>query len=138
MRAMLQRWWYLFALEAFLVVIAVAGVVALNPWTANHFGYALLGTDGLPFRVHYGGRDYANPGYCAGADWCQGQRRTCWSQAKLQSVSLWPLAEVGQIPALFGRSYPIMNAAIPAGFTPTLIFVPIGSCYVVYALEGGP
>ncbi|HEX6819939.1 MAG TPA: hypothetical protein VF120_16305 [Ktedonobacterales bacterium] len=134
----LRRWWRLFVIEAIVVLVAVAGIVAFNPWTANHFGYALPGADGLPWRIHYGGRDYSANGYCAGADWCVGQPRTCWSQAKLMSVNIWPLYEVGQIPVLFGHPYPIMNAAIPAGLTTVLLFVPVGSCYVVYALEGGP
>lgn len=125
-------------LVALVSLVILAGAVAFNPWTANHFGYALPGADGLPFRIHYNGRDYASTGYCAGADWCKGQQRTCWTQERLMSVQMWPLAEVGQIPALFARPYPIMSSAIPAGMTHTLVFVPAGSCYVVYALEGGP
>lgn len=122
-------------------VVALAGIavaVAFNPWTANHFGYALPGADGLPFRIHYNGRDYSSPGYCAGADWCRGQQRTCWSEEKLRVVNMWPLATVGQVPALFARQYPILSPAVPAGTTTTLIFIPTGSCYEVFALEGGP
>lgn len=138
MGAEFRRWRRLLLIEAIVTLLVVAGIVAFNPWTANHFGYALPGADGLPSRIHFGGRDYSAAGYCAGADWCQGQARTCWSEAKMRSANIWPLAQVGQIPALFARSYAIVNAPVSAGLTTTLLFVPVGSCYVVYALEGGP
>ncbi|MGH2516973.1 MAG: hypothetical protein ACRDHP_15075 [Ktedonobacterales bacterium] len=138
MGAEFRRWRRLLVIEGIVTLLVAAGIVAFNPWTANHFGYALPGADGLPSRIHYGGRDYSAPGYCAGADWCQGQPRTCWSAATMRSYHYWPLAQVGQILALFGRPYPIMNSAIFPGLTSTLVFVPTGSCYVVYALEGGP
>lgn len=138
MLATLRRSRRALLLAALVLLVILAGAVAFNPWTANHFGYALPGAEGLPFRIHYAGRDYSTPGYCAGADWCKGQQRTCWTQEKLRAVSMWPLAEVSQVPALFARSYPIMSSTISAGMTHTLVFVPVGSCYVVYELEGGP
>ena len=55
---------------ALLAVGGLAGVlllIALQPWTANHFGYALPGPRGLPYRLSYAGRDYSNAQTCAGA-----------------------------------------------------------------------
>ena len=40
------------------------------PWTANHFGYALAGAGGLPWRVSYNGRDYSSLYMCAQGGWC--------------------------------------------------------------------
>ncbi|HLZ22927.1 MAG TPA: hypothetical protein VKQ30_12465 [Ktedonobacterales bacterium] len=137
MRAILRRRRTIVA-AVIVLLLVVAGIVGFNPWTANHFGYALPGADGLPSRIHYGGRDYAASGYCAGADWCKVHQRVCWSEEKLHVLNMWPLTQVGQIVTLFSRAYPIMGQAGPSGLTTTLLFVPSGSCYVVYELEGGP
>ncbi len=46
---------------AVLVVAAILGATFI-PKVANHFGYALPGERGLPYQVHYNGRDYRNVG----------------------------------------------------------------------------
>lgn len=130
------RW----ALSA-IVVLALLGLgaAAFQPWTANHFGYALPGPRGLPFRIHYGGRDFGTPGMCAGADWCQTPimgDSNCRTPATIMSKGWWPLDQVGTLYTLFGPSYPILGIH---DATQTLLFVRLNTdCYIVYALEGGP
>jgi hypothetical protein len=139
-RVLKRRW--AVALGAAVVLALVAlGVAAFQPWTANHFGYALPGPHGLPYRVHVLGRNYENLSQCAGAGWCAGvaPESTCWSRAKLSQEGMWPLAQVGTIVTLFGQSRPVLSPPIPAGMTSTLMFVPhTGDCYLVFVLEGGP
>ncbi len=135
------------AVVAGIVVVCVLGlgVVAFQPWTANHFGYALPGHDGLPYRISHGERSYATRQVCAGADWCRQYQSTydvvpprCMTQADLSRMNMWPLTQTGWVPALLGPWYPIMTPAPPYGMSSVLI-VPDGSdCYVVYSIEGGP
>ena len=131
------RW----ALAAGLVALVLAGlsVAAFQPWTANHFGYALPGPRGLPFRIHYGGRDFGTPGMCAGADLCRTAttgESNCRTQAALVAEGWWPLDQVGTMYTLFGPSYPILGIH---NATQMLLFVHLYSdCYIVYSLEGGP
>jgi hypothetical protein len=122
-----------------LIAVALALWSPALPWTANHYGFALTGSDGLPYRIHHSGRDYQTSGMCAHADWCARQPRTCKSQAQLATEGLWPLRQVDQVNTLLGPSYPVlMLTAVPSGMTTTLLFVPYQGCYQVYALEGGP
>jgi hypothetical protein len=109
-----------------VALLVVAVVAALQPRVQNHFGYALPGENRLPLYVYYNDRRYADP------------NGTCWSAAYLQQVGIWPLHQVGEMPTLFGAVHIILDGPTPAGFTTTLLFVPSGRCYVVYALEGGP
>ena len=121
-----------------VALVLLAGLVwgAFQPWTANHFGYALPGQDRLPFRISYAGRDYSNAHECAGADWCQPASKQCASNQDLAAQSLWPLSQVSSIPTLLGAAYPVL--APPQGIQP-LLFVAVGNgCYLTYALEGGP
>ncbi len=124
------------------LLLIMAGLALWSPalpWAANHYGFALPGKDGLPYRIHYAGRDYATEGMCARAGWCSGQTRTCESQARLAADELWPLRQVDQVNTLFGPSYPVlMPTVVPPGLTTTLLFVPYQGCYEVYELEGGP
>lgn len=132
-----RRW----ALAAGIVALALVGlgVAAFQPWTANHFSYALPGPRGLPFRIHYGGRDFSTPGMCAGADWCRTPvmgDSNCRSQAEIMGEGWWPLDQVGTMHTLFGPSYPIMSIH---NATQMLLFVRLsGGCYIAYAPEGGP
>lgn len=129
------------ALAAGIVVVVLAGlgVAAFQPWTANHFGYALPGPRGLPFRIHYGGRDFGTPGMCAGAGWCQTPimgDSNCRTQAAITSKGWWPLDQVGTMYTLFGPSYPILGIH---NATQLLLFVRLNAgCYIIYSLEGGP
>lgn len=129
------RW----ALMAGIIALALAGlsVGAFQPWTANHFGYALPGPRGLPSRIHHGSRDYHASGMCAGADWCQDDpSSTCLSSAQARQTGWWPLQQVGTLYTLAGPWYPI--TAID-GAPGTLLFVRLNDdCYIVYELEGGP
>lgn len=82
----------LLAPRRLLVVLGVCAGFSLGCFlasratVANHLGYALSGPYGLPFRVHYAGRDYENSSTCAGAAWCRGSGppdcTTCGCQDK--------------------------------------------------------
>jgi hypothetical protein len=136
-----KRTW-LIALAVTLLVLAGAGVVAFQPWTANHFQYALAGRDGLPFRVTYTGRSYANTGMCARAAWCDHAPSTetaCRSRQQLVSQRQWPLTQVGSIPTVFGPSHAVFAPPVPAGRIVMELFVVDGDdCYITYTIEGGP
>jgi hypothetical protein len=125
------------ALVASAVVLVAAGGLAFLPWTANHFGYALPGEHGLPYRIHHAGRDYRSYATCAGADWC-GTDQYCVPLARFggTETSLTPVDEVS---TLFGASHVVFTAKpIPDG-TPTTVLVRDGpDCFVGYALMGGP
>ena len=134
---MLRRWGVRRTLLVAIVAVILVGlgVGAFQPWTANHFQYALPGPRGLPFRITRGDRSYRAPGMCAGADWCadpsQGVSQ-CMTPAQLRRVNWWPVVQVGTMVTLAGPWYPIMEAG---GF----VFVKLRSdCYIVYVLEGGP
>ena len=140
MRRTRARWAIALGGAAVLVLVGL-GMAAFQPRVANAFGYGLPGPHGLPHRVHVLGRDYQNASQCAGASWCAGvaPASTCWSRAKLTSVGMWPLTQVGSIFTLLGPTHPVLAPPIPAGMTSTLMFVPgNGDCYLVFALEGGP
>jgi hypothetical protein len=136
------RWAIVVVLGLVVLTVAGAGVIAFQPRTANHFGYALAGPDGLPYRISYQGRSYFNLSICAGADWCKGHtsgQSLCVTQAVLAQDNRWPLAQVGAVPTLFGPSHPVMAESSSAGLTQTELFVVNGSdCYVAYALQGSP
>lgn len=125
-----------------LVVVWLVWAQAL-PWAANHYGFALPGTGGLPYRIHYAGRSYATNGMCARASWCAGQQSDCEASAdvqrELQTHGQWPLREVGRVRTLpLGPSYPMLAATIPGGMTTMVLYVPYQGCYQIYGLEGGP
>lgn len=120
-----------------ILAVPAAGLAWLGgpPWVANHYGFALPGADGLPYRIHYSGRDYATQGYCADAGWCNGQRRACESQQAIPGASSF--AHVADIATVFGPAYPVYSVNT-TGFTSVVLFVHVGTCYVPYELEGGP
>ena len=117
---------------------------ATRPWTANHFGYALPGNDGLPAYLFANGRRYSTTQVCAGADWCQQTRAQqslprCFTVADLQGrPHLWPLVRVADMFTLFGASHPILTLAAGGGVTVPYIIAEGADCYDVYSLEGSP
>lgn len=128
---------------AALATSSLAGVlvvIAQQPWTANHFGYALPGPHGLPFRLSYAGRHYANEQTCAGDSWCRGSGPPpCMTAAQLWSYHYWHLQRTGSVATLFGSSRLVLRAPTPQGMTTMGLYVPIDrDCYLAYTLEGGP
>lgn len=122
---------------AVVVVLLAGGGFAFLPWTANHFGYALPGERGLPYRIHHAGRDYHGHATCAGADWC----RTTSYCAPLTwfGGDETSLTRVGEVGTLFGAAHPVFTTRpVPEG-TPLTVLVQAGpGCFVGYALMGGP
>jgi hypothetical protein len=118
------------------------------PWMANHFGFALPGKGGFPYRVTtYAGRAYISHRTCAYAGWCQSASPAthpnpmCWKEEDIKQSSAWPLVQVGTISTLFGPPYALMapQSIVSSKLTPTSIYVVFDtSCYVSYALSGGP
>jgi hypothetical protein len=139
-----------------LRAIISAGVLAVVicflwlglPWVANHFGFALPGKGGLPYRVtSYAGRAYTSQRTCAYAGWCQStspSTRTdplCQREEDIKQSRVWPLVQIGTVSTLFGPSYALMapQSTVSSKLTPTVIYAAIDtSCYVSYGLSGGP
>jgi hypothetical protein len=127
-----------------LVLVALLGLswVALQPRTANHFGYALAGADGLPAYLYLRDRRYYSAQVCAGDDWCEQDRLQlgiprCWRQPDLASMNAWPVSKVGTLFTVVGASHDILS--IPNGALNAPLIVADGpDCYVVYTLEGSP
>jgi hypothetical protein len=126
-----------------LVLLVVSALlIVLQPDLANHFGYALPGKDGLPYRIHFAGRDYATYQVCADADWCVQDRERlhlprCYDQGWLQSHIPGQLIQVATIWTLLGASYAVLSPR-SRGVTAPLIVADGTSCFVIYTLEGGP
>ncbi|MGW4528521.1 hypothetical protein [Amycolatopsis sp. NPDC004378] len=122
------------ALVALAVVLLAAGGLAFLPWTANHFGYALPGDHGLPYRIHHAGRDYRSYTTCAGAGWCHDEPY-CVTSANLDAT----LAQVDEVDTWFGAAHPVfVRKPVPEG-APMIVLVQDGpDCYVGYAMMGGP
>jgi hypothetical protein len=142
------------ALAGALVVILVAlGVVtALQPTTADRFGYALPGPHGLPGHFTYQGVTYSNAGLCAGGLWCAGAQATRWSKNMFGTDGEWPLRQVATLPTLFGAGHAILEPAndpsmLGAGGPavgdahPFVLFIQDPSApgwYYLYQRPGGP
>lgn len=137
---MQRRRWAMGVIAALALLAALGGAfwALAMPRLANSFGFALPGDDGLPYRIAYHGRHYATSGMCARAGWCDGQRCVCVSRQQLAGKDQWPLHQVETIATIFGSPHPVMAADTPAGMTMMVIFVPSGSCYMQYTIEGGP
>ncbi|RSN61517.1 hypothetical protein DMH01_15135 [Amycolatopsis sp. WAC 04182] len=128
---------------------AMSGAAFL-PKVANHVGYALPGEKGLPYRIHYNGRDYRSDATCAGARWCEDERTPeqrlkpyCTSRAALDRMrgnNGTGLVKVDDLFTLFGPSRSVFTAgALPPGETvATIIVEDSADCYLTYALMGGP
>ncbi|HEX9036602.1 MAG TPA: hypothetical protein VF808_06375 [Ktedonobacterales bacterium] len=128
-----------------ILALLLAGLTlgASQPWTANHFGYALAGRDGLPTYVFFYGRRYHSPQVCAGAGWRQADMASqniarCYTQADLTQFKAWPLQSVGTMFTLFGAPHDLLRPVGNAGLPAPIIIADGQDCYVVYPLEGGP
>jgi len=142
--------WLLIASAVVVLLLIVAGVVAMQPMAANAVGYALPGANGLPDHFTYQGVSYSNPDLCAGATTCQPQATHRWTQADLAGAGIWPLHQVATLPTLFGAAHPILEpvndpSMLGAGGLyvgdahPFVLFVPDGSgAYFQYMRPGGP
>lgn len=123
---------------------------ALQPWTANHFGYALPGKDGLPDRITYEGTPYFNRDLCAGASYCHPASAQRWTKADLDQRGIWPLKQVGSVFTLFGPAHPLLEPVddpsmagegtpYVSDLRPFLLFIPDdATAYFVYQRPGGP
>jgi hypothetical protein len=134
---------YILAAFALLAGAGLCCIVISQPRLANHLGYALPGAHGLPFRVHYAGRDYWNPSTCAGADWCKaGGPPRCTTSVWFHTYGYWPLQRVGWLWRLFDwpiSRYAVFRTPTPPGMTTMGVYVQTGAdCYIAYSLEGGP
>jgi hypothetical protein len=143
---MLEKRWARLAVALGIVAAFAGGLVwgALQPWTANHFGYALPGDGGLPTYLFENGRRYQSVQVCARAGWCEQERIAqgiprCYTQANLQDrYREWPLVQVDTISTLFGAAHPIMQRSGIRGVTTPYYVLESADCYVMYELEGGP
>jgi hypothetical protein len=137
-----KGFWAILAAALIVFVLASAGIVAFQPRMANHFGYALPGPNGLPYRIAYQGRTYVNLSMCAGAAWCKSTSSAqplCVTQAALANDNRWPLKQIGSIFTLFGPSHAVLVDPADEGLTQLDLFVADGTdCYIVYTLQGGP
>ncbi|MEU0793217.1 hypothetical protein ABZ342_24350 [Amycolatopsis sp. NPDC005961] len=132
---MVKRRAALVALVMVLLVLA-AGGFAFLPWTANHFGYALPGDRGLPYRIHHAGRDYRSYTTCAGAGWCHDEPY-CVPSARLGGEVA--LAQVDEVDTWFGAAHPVFVAGPAPDGAPMSVVVRAGpDCYVGYSMMGGP
>jgi hypothetical protein len=83
-------------------------------------------------RLHVAGRTYLNPGHCG-----DGGKKLCWSHRHVQSIDDGLLARQISILSVGG----ISTVYVPptrSDASPTVVLIPRGSCYVPYALSGGP
>ncbi|HEX9069303.1 MAG TPA: hypothetical protein VF807_11085, partial [Ktedonobacterales bacterium] len=131
------------ALGTFAVVIGTVIAIAWQPWTANHFGYAVPGRDGLPTYVFENGRRYHTSQVCANADWCARDRSQqgiprCDTQADLAARHEWPLTPADHMFTLFGAPQTIYIGPWGRGLPAPFIMADGPDCYVMYSLEGGP
>ncbi len=126
------------AVVAVVVVLLAAGGFAFLPWTANHFGYALPGADGLPYRIHHAGRDYHTNATCAGAGWCAADQPPCVPPARFGGDET-SLTQVDEVSTLFGPPHAVfLTRPVPAGTPFTILVRARPGCFVGYALMGGP
>lgn len=139
--------WAIISAGILIVVLSLSLSWLGLPWMANHFGFALPGQGGLPYRIAYADRTYSNPATCAYAGWCQSPSSgthpdpLCWKQEDIQQHGDWPLVRVGTIFTLFGLPYSLMapQSSVSSKLTAIIIYLASDTnCYVPYALEGGP
>lgn len=159
LRFVRPSWRRLALLVAALLIVALGVVAALQPATADRFGYALPGPDGLPGHFTYQGVTYANTGLCAGGAWCASARTAQWSQVNRWSRDTfgqdgeWPLRQVATLPTLFGASHAIYEPSndpsmlgvggpyVGSDTHPFVLFIQDPSApgwYYLYMRPGGP
>lgn len=136
-------------------MLALAGLLimaALQPATADRFGYALARPNGLPSHFTYQNKTYHAPAYCAGGSNCVPARATRETQASLQAKGMWPLKQVASLPTLFGASQPILEpvndpsmagAGTPyaSDVTPFVLYIADPTnpgAYIMFMRDGGP
>jgi len=135
---------------AVLVVLGALCGAVFTPKVANHFGYALPGERGLPYQVHYNGRDYRTTLTCAGAQWCEDDKTPeqrmapyCTPGVELglgEGIDDTGLVKVDDVFTLFGPARPVFTiGVVPQEKTvATLVVGAADDCYLTYALAGGP
>jgi hypothetical protein len=135
-----------------VVALVVAAVAALQPATADQFGYALAGPHGLPGHFSYQGIIYTNAGLCAGGSACAGAQASQWSRATFATNGEWPLRQVASLPTLFSADHAIYEPSndpsmIGAGGPyvgdahPFILFIQDPTSpdwYYLYQRPGGP
>lgn len=135
-----------------MVALAIAAVAAMQPATADRFGYALSGPHGLPGHFSYQGVTYSDVGLCAGGSACAGAQATRWSKATMKTNGELPLREVSVLPTLFGADHAIyapgndpsmLGAGGPyvGDARPFILFIQDPASpdwYYVYQRPGGP
>lgn len=140
--------WLLITTAVVALLMILADGVAMQPMTANTFGYALPGANGLPNHFTYQGISYSNPNLCAGATTCQPQVTHRYTQADLAGAGIWPLHQVATLPTLFGAAHPVLEPVNDPSMVsgpyvsdvhPFVLFVPDGAgAYYLYMRPGGP
>lgn len=139
--------WVIIPGGVLIVVISLSWLSWLElPWMANHFGFALPGQGGLPYRIAYADRTYANLATCAHAGWCHSTSPRppdplCWKKVDIQQHGDWPLVRVGTISTFFGSPYSLMASQSTVSSKLTIVILYLvyhTNCYVHYSLEGSP
>ncbi len=133
-----------------LILLAIGIAIALQPATANYFGYALPGLHGLPRHFNYEGQQYTNNSLCAGDSWCANTKvdRISLDQAVANNGGS-QLHQVGSVPTLFGSPRPIyepindpsMQGVSGTGATPFVLYLADPSApgwLYAYMRPGGP
>ncbi len=133
-----------------LILLAIGVAIALQPATANHFGYALPGPHGLPGHFNYDGQPYTNNSLCAGDLWCANTKpdRITLDQAVADNGGS-QLHQVGAVPTLFGLPRPIyepindpsMRGVSGTNATPFVLYLADPSApgwLYAYMRPGGP
>jgi hypothetical protein len=154
-KARSRRFAWRLAVGALLALVAIAAlgvVIAQQPRTADTFGYALPGANGLPGHFTYQGITYSNPHLCVDSAACQGAEPQRWSQAQLTTTGEWPMRQVATLPTLFGAGHAIYEpvndkSMIGAGgpyvsdLHPFTLYLEVPSApgwYYLYMRPGGP
>ncbi len=127
------------ALAGALLAAMLYALLSL-PGVANHFGYATL--FGLPYRVHFAGRDYWNAHVCAGGGWCGSEGPNCSPASDIIVRGYGPPHPVGAVFSIAGAPYALIEPeGLPSARypVPTVVWLRYGdNCYLPYALMGGP
>lgn len=132
-----------------LTVLAIGVVVALQPASADRFGYALPGPHGLPGHFNYDGQRYSNNGLCAGGSWCANTKADRISLIEAAANNGSQMHQVGSVLTLFGSPHPIyepvndlsMQGVRTINATPFVLYLEDASApgwVYIYMRPGGP